>query len=65
MDNSIIPVGHHCDAQGYYFTCLIMQEDGSGGLCPYIKNGENHQNECPHNQLKKIELWHKRIKNWC
>lgn len=53
MENGIIPVGHYCNAQGYYFTCLIMQEDDVGGLCPYIRDGENYQNECPHNQLKK------------
>ena len=52
MENGIIPVGRHCDAQGYYFTCLIMQDDDIGGLCPYIKNGINYQNDCPHNQLK-------------
>lgn len=47
-NNGIIQIGEHCNAQGYYFDCTIY-----GGMCPYIENGVNKQNDCPHNQLKK------------
>lgn len=47
MEKGIIPIGGICDAQGNYFQCGLW-----GGFCPHIKDGENHQNECPHNQLK-------------
>lgn len=52
MAKGVIPIGEHCDAQGDYYTCRVMEEEGVGGMCPYIKDGVNHQNECPHNQLK-------------
>lgn len=52
MAKGVIPIGEHCDAQGDYYTCMVMKEEGVGGMCPYLKDGINHQNECPHNQLK-------------
>ncbi len=50
--NGIIKEGEHCDAQTYYFMCKFRKGNGADTICPYIKNGINYQNDCPHNQLK-------------
>jgi len=43
----IIKNGKNCQYQGYYFSCRQY-----GGMCPYIHDGKNFQNDCPTNQLK-------------
>lgn len=52
MSKGIIKPGQHCDRQTYYFMCLDRQGMGKDTICPYIKDGVNYQNECPHNILK-------------
>lgn len=50
--NGTIKEGERCDAQTYYFMCKFRIGNGTDTICPYIKNGINYQNDCPHNQLK-------------
>lgn len=51
--NGILKEGEHCDAQKNYFMCAYRLNLGIPHTqCPYIKDGINYQNECPHNKLK-------------
>lgn len=45
--------GKICDAQGHCFSCILSDDEWIDypPFCPYIVNGENHQNECPHNKI--------------
>lgn len=49
----ILKEGERCDAQMGYFMCIYREGMGADTFCPYIKNGVNYQNNCPHNQLKR------------
>ena len=49
----ILKEGERCDAQMGYFMCVYREDMGADTFCPYIKNGINYQNNCPHNQLKR------------
>ena len=49
----ILKEGELCDVQMNYFMCKQRMGMGADTICPYIKDGVNYQNDCPHNQLKQ------------
>lgn len=51
----ILKNGEHCNAQLNYFMCEYRVGMGPDTMCPYIKDGVNYQNDCPHNQLKSFK----------
>lgn len=56
-DRGVLKEGEICDAQGPYFSCTLSGEDWCDfpSMCPYIKNGVNYQNICPHNKLVRVK----------